>query len=426
MESPSAARASSVGVCERWNACSMRPAASGIRADDSAAPRSSRIPRRSAVVVFSSSARRRNRTAWSGEPRAPALSRGGGQRLECPCLTDGSGGSGGEQVGRRPLAASRVAGKLARGGQMELRPLRWWQRVLERLLDDRMDEPRRKAGMEELGLDQRVDRARRRAALDARDVRGIRHRRIVAEDRQRSRDNDDRRRTPAQPRGDEPGHRRRAHRDDHAHVKARGRAVPLLERGDELTREQRVPTGRPGAFGADRMARIRAEAAAHELGDGRRAERLRPDRRQRLVLEQLGEGVRSCRGLVRPQRENHAGRDLFDPRLQVGEESERLLIGPVRVVDDQGERLLFCQPHAQPVQAVEPREQPIVCGRSVGYVLEKRARQPGGAREGLLTLAVRERLDARRQELDDHTERELALQHAAACAEHGHTSRPCE
>ena len=72
MERPSAACARSVGLLDRRCACSMRPAASGMRAADSAAPRSSRIDRRSEVGASSSSARRRNRTAWSGEPRSPA------------------------------------------------------------------------------------------------------------------------------------------------------------------------------------------------------------------------------------------------------------------------------------------------------------------------------------------------------------------
>ena len=50
------------------------------------------------------------------------------------------------------------------------------------------------ARMQELGLDQRVDRVGRRVAVDARDLRGVRQRGIVAEDRERSRDG---RRPPA-------------------------------------------------------------------------------------------------------------------------------------------------------------------------------------------------------------------------------------
>ena len=60
------------GVLDRRPACSIRPAASGMRAADSAAPRSSKSDRRTAAGVSSSSARRRNRTAWSADPRSVA------------------------------------------------------------------------------------------------------------------------------------------------------------------------------------------------------------------------------------------------------------------------------------------------------------------------------------------------------------------
>ena len=95
----------------------------------------------------------------------------------------------------------------------------------------------------------------------------------------------------------------------------------------------------------------------------------------------------------------------------------------MRIVDDQGQRPLFGQPRAEPVKAVESCEQAIVRGRSVGNLLEQRARQSRGAREGPFTLAVRERLDARGQQLDHDAERELALQHAAARAQDRHLLR---
>ena len=99
-------------------------------------------------------------------------------------------------------------------------------------------------------------------------------------------------------------------------------------------------------------------------------------------------------GLARPNREDHAGRDLLDPRLQVGEEPKRMLVGPVRIVDEEGERPLVGQPRAQPVQAVESCEQAIVGGGSVGNLLEQRARQSRGTCEDPFALALCERLDA--------------------------------
>jgi hypothetical protein len=53
-------------------------------------------------------------------------------------------------------------------------------------------------------------------------------------------------------------------------------------------------------------------------------------------------------------------------------------------------------------------------------VLEQRPRQSRGACERPFALAIRERLDARRQQLDDHAERELALHHATTRTQDGH------
>ena len=277
----------STGVC----ASSMRPAASGMRAADSAAPSSSRIARRSAAGASSSSARRRKRTAWSGAPRSPARRAAAVSASNAQGSPTGPAGRG-QQVGGRALAARRVARQRAGGGEMQLRPLGRRDRVLERLLDDRMDEPRRQAGMQELGLDQRVDGARGRLAVDARDLRGVRERGVVAEDRQRLRDRADRR-------GRRRSRAATKRATDGGPIAAiapasrlAGRSAALLEGGDELAREQRVPARRPGAFGADLVARLRAEAAADQLGDRRRAERLRAHRRQRLALDQPGQRLR--------------------------------------------------------------------------------------------------------------------------------------
>ncbi len=97
-----------------------------------------------------------------------------------------------------------------------------------------------------------------------------------------------------------------------------------------------------------------------------------------------------------------------------------MLVGPVRVVDEQRERHRLGQPRAQPVQAVEAREQAVVGGGAVGDLLEQRAGEPGGAGEELLALGRRERFDARREQLYHHAECELFLHDAAARTQHHH------
>ena len=163
-----------------------------------------------------------------------------------------------------------------------------------------------------------------------------------------------------------------------------------------------------------------AEAGADERRDGGRAERPRPDRGARLALDHPGQGFRGR--LAGPYGDDRARGELLEPRLEVVEEAQRGLVGPVRVVDEQGERDGLGEPRAQPVEAVEAREEPLVGRRAVGDVLEQRPSQPGRAGEQLLARLGAERLDARRQQLYHHAERELSLHDAAARTEHDHAS----
>ena len=137
----------------------------------------------------------------------------------------------------RSLAPRRVARELAGGGEIQLRLLGRGDRVRERLLDDRVEEPRRQRAVQQLGVDQLVDRARCRVAVEVCDRGDIGERRIVAQDRERSRDRRHRRRPVPQPRGHEAGHRRRPHGSDRAAAEARRLDTALPQRGDELTGE---------------------------------------------------------------------------------------------------------------------------------------------------------------------------------------------
>ena len=74
-----------------------------------------------------------------------------------------------------------------------------------------------------------------------------------------------------------------------------------------------------------------------------------------------------------------------------------MLVSPVRVVDQEGERPFVGQPRAQPMQSVETREQAVVRSSSIGDLLEQRPRQPRRTCEEPFALARRQGLDARRQ-----------------------------
>ena len=329
-----------------------------------------------------------------GRAAVAGQSRRGRQRRERPRLPDGPGRARGQQVGGRALGAGGVARQLGGGGEMQLRALGRRDRVLERLLDDRMDEPRRKAGAQDLGLDQRVHRSARRLARPRprpqRRPRATRRRRgsralaprsrpsagVVAAGRPRS--------GPPTAGPARRSRRRRALR--------RPRPAPRGRRGaDARAAGSRPSSGRTRRrphrpSSAPRLSRTSSAIAAGLSGSGRTACSGSPST---SPVSALGD-----RRLAGPPRDDHAGRDLLDPRLQVGEEPERMLVRPVRVVDEHGERALLRQPRAQPVQPVEPREQAVVAGRAVGDLLEQRARQPRGAGERPCALALGERLDA--------------------------------
>ena len=406
-------------ACSRARcASSMLPTASGRRAADSAAPSSSSSDRRSDAGASSSSARRRKRTACSGDPRSLARRADARERVERPALTDGPGGAGGQQVGGHALEPRRVARQLARGGQMQLRPLGRRDRVLQRLLDDRVHEPRRQSWSRSSASINASTASAGRLAVDPRDARRVRQRGIVAEDR----------RAPGRPRATAGGCRRSRASTNRATdggpmaaIASASRPRRPPPRSSRAVMSWRASKGFPPVVRAHskqtsspvsspRLSRTSSAIAAV-------AERLRAQSRQRLALDQSGQGLRRGRGLARSHREDHAGGDLLDPRLQVGEEAKRVLVGPVRVVDKQGERPLLGEPRAEPMQAVESREQAIVGGGPVGHLLEQRARQSRGACEGAVTTAVRERLDARRQQLDHDTEGKLPLQRSAARAQ---------
>ena len=200
-----------------------------------------------------------------GRPAVADPARRRRQRVERPSLADGPGGRRGQQVGGRALVPRRVARQLASRGQMELRPLGRRDRVEQRLLDDRMQEPRRQTWMQELGVDQLVDRAGRRLAVHGRDRRASSQGGVVADDRERPRDGPDRRRAATEPGGHEAGHRRRPDGRDRA---ASSRAARR------------------------RAARARRSAGARAAGSRPSSGRIRRTRRRRSPR-------RGCRGPAR-------------------------------------------------------------------------------------------------------------------------------
>ena len=246
MERPSAAFARSVGLLDRRSACSMRPAASGMRAADSAAPRSSRIDRRTAVGASSSSARRRNRTAWSAEPRllacrAEALSASNAHRSP----TGPAGPAASRWAATRShRAGSRASSRAAvrcsctrSAGGIESCSACWtigWTNLGGR------PGCRSSASIKASTASAAALRSTpATTAMSASEASSPRIASVCATARAVGE------RRP-QPSGHEPGHRRRTHGGDHLGIDDHVLPVSLLEGRDELMREQRVPASRSG------------------------------------------------------------------------------------------------------------------------------------------------------------------------------------
>ena len=335
----------------------------------------------------SSSARRRKRTAWSAAPRSLARRAAAVSASNAHCSQTGPAGPTASRwtAARSYRAGSRASARAAArcscarsAGGVESWTACWmigWTNRGGRLR------------VQELRLDQRVHRFGRRPAVDARDLRGVRERGVVAEERQRPRDGADRRRAAPEPLGHEAGHGRRAHRRDRRGVEGRG----LPPRSSRAVMSCRASSGLPPVVRAHstqtsspvsspRLPRTSSAIAAGLSGGGRTA--VSGSCSISLVRASGAAAVSPVR-----TREDHAGRDLLDPRLQVGEEPERVLVGPVRVVDQQGERPLLGQPsrtasagRGSARTGDRPRPPGRAPPRTAGAPVPRRRRRPVHAR----------------------------------------------
>ena len=193
---------------------------------------------------------------------------------------------------------------------------------------------------------------------------------------------------------------------------------------DELAGEQRVAAGRSRALGADLVARLLAEVAADQLGNGRRAERQRPDRRRAARARSAWSGrpapPRSRRSAPRGSRT--PGSPRSSPRGRRGTAANARRAQCASSTSRASGRTSASLAHSQCRPWKRANRRSSAAARS-GNVLEQRARQSRGAGEDPVALALAERLDRRRQQPDHHAERELALHHAATRAQHGHPTR---
>ena len=211
----------------------------------------------------------------------------------------------------------------------------------------------------------------------------------------------------------------RAERGDALRL-ARGRRDPLGgDLAQQLAHQQRVAGGGEVAGGAEAGVGLVARRRPDPLAHRRVAQRRGAQRLGERVGDELGEdGAR--RLVARPRADEDEDRQLLQAPDEEGQELQRRLVGPVRVVDGDEQRAAAGDVRGQPVEAVQARERRVLHAgveRGAG-VLEHRPRQPGGAGQPRLALGLARLVEDGLEELADDAEREPALELAPAPGEH--------
>ena len=299
----------------------------------------------------------------------------------------------------------------ARGAGVEQLALAERQALVDGVAYERVHEPGRRLGAQDLGPRERGHRARDLGLVEPGHAGHRPEVGALAEDGDGAGDGGRLAGQPREPQQHGARHGARADRAHHVGVRRVGLDRFGLERVQELADEQRVAAGGAMAGLAEQAVGLGAEAFRHELADGVLAERAGPDVRGGRVVGDLGQQ----RGVGRRVAGADAGGDehrlAFEAPDQVGEEPQRRAVAPLEVVDLEQQRALGGQVERQPVQAVERREGRVAGRRSLVGRGEHHARRGGGAgqRVGIGDDGL--------EELADDAEREVPLQLAGARVE---------
>ena len=194
-------------------------------------------------------------------------------------------------LGRRARVVQQLRRALVQQPALPRRQL-----VVDRVADQRVDEPERRIRAQDLDARELARRSGHRRLLQA-GQRGDRGQlRALAQHADRLRDR--RRGGGEAPEPHEHRARRGARTDraDHADLRCVGRDTLGLQRAQELAQQQRVAAGRLVAGGAERVVGVRAEPLAHELGRARSGERTGQQRARRGSLTTSASSAGSAPG----------------------------------------------------------------------------------------------------------------------------------
>jgi hypothetical protein len=166
------------------------------------------------------------------------------------------------------------------------------------------------------------------------------------------------------------------------------------------------------ARGAERLLGIGSQPFAYELGHGGLAQPARLHRNRDGILGDLGEQP----GVGRSGGRGDEDLQALEPVLQVRDETQRRLIAPMQVVDQQQQRSVGGDVRRDPEKAVEHAEGDVGLGAGVVGRLEHPRRRLRGAGQPPRPVG---RIDQHGlEQLPHDAERQLALEVAPAGGEH--------
>ena len=360
-----------------------------------------------------------------GSALLPRRARGLDQPLDDPAV---AGGLADQQVLGDALVRARLLGEQPGGTAVASRALCAGELRVDPAADDRVDERQRPAGLEDPRGRQQVGGVGCLGLVEARESRRL-EKVALLEDRQRPSEPPGMLRQPTEPEANRATDRSCTDSLDVARG-LRGRSdASFAQRLHEHAHQERRPARCAQAGIDEDRIRSPAEPRLDELGDGCARQRRKTDHIGggigRHGRKQLGIGA--C--LARAGRHDERGVQLFEAREQEGQVAQGRGVCPVRVVDDQAERTRGGQVRAQPVEAVEDRERGIDArrGRAVrggcARKPEQAGRHAGSGLQQIGALELRCLGQRRLEQLTHHSEGEIALQLGPPRAKHAHSAR---
>ena len=173
------------------------------------------------------------------------------------------------------------------------------------------------------------------------------------------------------------------------------------------------------ARGAERLLGVGSQPSAHELGHGGLAQRAGMHRDRHGIVGYLGEqpGVGRLLGRARGRRDEYV--QAFQPALEVRDETQRRLVTPMQVVDQQQQRSVGGDVRRDPEQAVENAEGDVGLGVAVIGRLEHPCRRLRGAGHPPRTVGGIDQEGI--EQLPHDAERQFALEVAPTGGKHAET-----